>query len=85
MLVNIMGALGFTGGGARQADKTYNGSMFVHLRLHTEFSVVDSTNRIDEGVQSAATGGLPTGDLTAAAAPRKLVGSFAMSFCEPRS
>ncbi len=27
--------------------------MFVHLRLHTEFSVVDGTNRIDEVVQSA--------------------------------
>jgi DNA polymerase III subunit alpha len=28
--------------------------MFVHLRLHTEFSVVDGTNRIDEIVQAAA-------------------------------
>ncbi|MBT2325640.1 DNA polymerase III subunit alpha [Variovorax paradoxus] len=28
--------------------------MFVHLRLHTEFSVVDGTNRIDEVVQAAA-------------------------------
>ncbi|MHB1124221.1 MAG: DNA polymerase III subunit alpha [Ramlibacter sp.] len=28
--------------------------MFVHLRLHTEFSVVDGTNRIDETVQAAA-------------------------------
>ena len=27
--------------------------MFVHLRLHTEFSVVDGTNRIDEVVQTA--------------------------------
>ena len=27
--------------------------MFVHLRLHTEFSVVDGTNRIDESIQSA--------------------------------
>ena len=54
-----MGALGFTGGGARQADKTYNGSMFVHLRLHTEFSVVDSTNRIDEVVKCAAKDGQP--------------------------
>ena len=33
--------------------------MFVHLRLHTEFSVVDSTCRIDETVQSAATDGQP--------------------------
>ncbi|APW48403.1 DNA polymerase III subunit alpha [Rhodoferax antarcticus] len=29
--------------------------MFVHLRLHTEFSVIDGTNRIDEIVTSAAT------------------------------
>ena len=28
--------------------------MFVHLRLHTEFSVVDGTNRIDDLVKSAA-------------------------------
>ncbi len=28
--------------------------MFVHLRIHTEFSVVDGTNRIDEIVASAA-------------------------------
>ena len=28
--------------------------MFVHLRLHTEFSVVDGTCRIDEVVQAAA-------------------------------
>jgi len=28
--------------------------MFVHLRLHTEFSVIDGTNRIDEIVKSAA-------------------------------
>ncbi|TPG26972.1 DNA polymerase III subunit alpha [Variovorax guangxiensis] len=27
--------------------------MFVHLRLHTEFSVVDGTNRIDEVVEAA--------------------------------
>ena len=31
--------------------------MFVHLRLHTEFSVVDGTNRIDEIVKSAAADG----------------------------
>jgi DNA polymerase-3 subunit alpha len=31
--------------------------MFVHLRLHTEFSVVDGTNRIDEVVASAAADG----------------------------
>ncbi|HSV36184.1 MAG TPA: DNA polymerase III subunit alpha, partial [Ramlibacter sp.] len=28
--------------------------MFVHLRLHTEFSIVDGTNRIDEVVKAAA-------------------------------
>jgi len=33
--------------------------MFVHLRLHTEFSVVDSTNRIDDTVQAAAADGQP--------------------------
>ncbi|MBU6502268.1 MAG: DNA polymerase III subunit alpha [Burkholderiales bacterium] len=33
--------------------------MFVHLRLHTEFSVVDGTNRIDEIVQAAAGDGQP--------------------------
>ncbi|MCZ2406793.1 MAG: DNA polymerase III subunit alpha, partial [Burkholderiales bacterium] len=33
--------------------------MFVHLRLHTEFSVVDGTNRIDDVVASAAADGQP--------------------------
>lgn len=33
--------------------------MFVHLRLHTEFSVVDGTNRIDEIVQAAAADAQP--------------------------
>ena len=33
--------------------------MFVHLRLHTEFSVVDGTNRIDEIVSAAAADGQP--------------------------
>ncbi|MBV5297148.1 MAG: DNA polymerase III subunit alpha [Rhodoferax sp.] len=33
--------------------------MFVHLRLHTEFSVIDGTNRIDEIVKSAASDGQP--------------------------
>ena len=28
--------------------------MFVHLRLHTEFSIVDGTNRIDEIIKTAA-------------------------------
>ncbi|MDI3380163.1 DNA polymerase III subunit alpha [Xenophilus aerolatus] len=33
--------------------------MFVHLRLHTEFSVVDGTTRIDEVVKAAAQDGQP--------------------------
>ena len=33
--------------------------MFVHLRLHTEFSIVDATCRIDEVVKSAARDGQP--------------------------
>ncbi|MET0310845.1 MAG: PHP domain-containing protein, partial [Burkholderiaceae bacterium] len=33
--------------------------MFVHLRLHTEFSVVDGTNRIDDIVKAAAKDGQP--------------------------
>jgi DNA polymerase-3 subunit alpha len=33
--------------------------MFVHLRLHTEFSVVDGTNRIDDIVKAAAADGQP--------------------------
>ena len=31
--------------------------MFVHLRLHTEFSVVDGTTRIDDAIQKAARDG----------------------------
>ena len=31
----------------------YNGGMFVHLRLHTEFSVVDGTTRIDQLAKAA--------------------------------
>src|SRR3990167_5603932 len=46
------------GGLGRFADSPgwafYNACMFVHLRLHTEFSVVDGTNRIDEVVATAA-------------------------------
>jgi DNA polymerase-3 subunit alpha len=38
---------------------SYNAAMFVHLRLHTEFSVVDGTNRIDEVVQAARADGQP--------------------------
>ncbi|WP_399697236.1 DNA polymerase III subunit alpha [Xenophilus sp.] len=33
--------------------------MFVHLRLHTEFSVVDGTTRIDDVVKAAAKDGQP--------------------------
>ena len=33
--------------------------MFVHLRLHTEFSVVDGTNRIDDIARAAAADGQP--------------------------
>ncbi|MDO8903726.1 DNA polymerase III subunit alpha [Hydrogenophaga sp.] len=33
--------------------------MFIHLRLHTEFSVVDGTNRIDDTVAAAAADGQP--------------------------
>ncbi|MFM7024664.1 MAG: DNA polymerase III subunit alpha, partial [Limnohabitans sp.] len=33
--------------------------MFVHLRLHTEFSIVDGTCRIDDVVKSAAQDGQP--------------------------
>ena len=32
---------------------------FVHLRLHSEFSVVDSTVRIDDAVAAAAADGMP--------------------------
>ena len=35
------------------------GPMFVHLRLHTEFSVVDGTNRIDELAKAAANASMP--------------------------
>ena len=44
--------------------QTYNQAMFVHLRLHTEFSVVDSTNRIDEVVKAAAKDGQPAMAIT---------------------
>ena len=33
--------------------------MFIHLRLHTEFSVIDGTNRIDQIVKAAADDGQP--------------------------
>ena len=38
--------------------------MFVHLRQHTEFSVVDGTLRIDEVVAAAAADGQPALGLT---------------------
>ncbi|MDB5911754.1 MAG: dnaE1, partial [Ramlibacter sp.] len=38
--------------------------MFVHLRLHSEFSVVDGTNRIDEIVKAAAADHQPALGLT---------------------
>ena len=43
--------------GVADTRENYNGSMFVHLRLHSEFSVVDGTNRIDETVAAAAADG----------------------------
>ena len=33
--------------------------MFIHLRLHTEFSVVDGTNRIDDTIAAAVADGQP--------------------------
>jgi len=38
--------------------------MFVHLRLHSEFSIVDGANRIDEVVAAAAADGQPALALT---------------------
>jgi len=38
--------------------------MFVHLRLHTEFSVVDGTTRIDDIVKAAAGDGQPAMAIT---------------------
>ena len=35
----------------------YNPVMFIHLRLHTEFSVVDGTTRIDDAIATAARNG----------------------------
>src|SRR5260370_27188317 len=44
--------------GSRPCGAFYNGAhMFVHLRLHTEFSVVDGTNRINAIVKAAAEDG----------------------------
>jgi hypothetical protein len=41
--------------------------MFVHLRLHSEFSIVDSTCRIDDVVQAAADDQQPALAITAGA------------------
>ena len=38
--------------------------MFVHLRLHSEFSVVDGTVRVDDAVAAAAKDGQPALALT---------------------
>ncbi len=38
--------------------------MFIHLRLHTEFSVVDGTTRIDDVVAAAAADGQPALGIT---------------------
>jgi DNA polymerase III subunit alpha len=52
---NAKNCLGVVGGRTQSVNRfLYNAKMFVHLRLHTEFSVVDGTNRIDEIVQAAA-------------------------------
>jgi DNA polymerase-3 subunit alpha len=32
---------------------------FVHLRLHSEFSIADSTVRIDEAIGAAVADGMP--------------------------
>ena len=42
-----------------QQSAPYNALMFVHLRLHTEYSVVDSTCRIDDVVKAATKDGQP--------------------------
>jgi rhamnose transport system substrate-binding protein len=44
--------------------KTTMTGMFVHLRLHTEFSVVDGTNRIDEIVKAAQADAQPALGIT---------------------
>ena len=45
--------------GAQRAVCSYNVRMFVHLRLHTEFSVIDGTCRINDVVNAAAADGQP--------------------------
>ena len=38
--------------------------MFIHLRLHSEYSVVDGTCRIDQAIAAAAQNGQPALALT---------------------
>ena len=46
-------------------QRFYNhGHMFVHLRIHTEFSIVDGTNRIGELIKHAAGDGQPAMAIT---------------------
>src|SRR5258706_13730515 len=37
---------------------------FVHLRLHSEFSIIDGTVRIDDAIAAAAADGMPALALT---------------------
>src|SRR5258708_39181753 len=39
-------------------------SRFVHLRLHTEYSIVDGMARVDEAVAAAAADGMPALGIT---------------------
>jgi DNA polymerase-3 subunit alpha len=56
--------------------------MFLHLRLHTEFSVVDGTNRIDEVVAAAAADCQPALAITDLS---NLFCSVRSSFTRPRA
>ena len=51
--------LGLATRAAGSGAENYNESMYVHLRLHTEFSVVDGTNRIDDCIATATAHGQP--------------------------
>ena len=49
---------------------------FVHLRLHSEFSIVDGTVRIDEAIDAAAADAMPAlaiGDLANAVRTRQVL------------
>ncbi len=50
--------------GVQCARCFYNAWMFVHLRLHTEFSVIDGTCRINDVISAAAADGQPALALT---------------------